>query len=122
MPLAFTIDPDNRVVIITGDYADASAWRALLGALVNDPRYQRGSSFIRDVRDSLNPVDVATVMGIITVVKEYWGVLGAHRAAILMSPRDDGPALVAHALADHQHLPIRAFTSYQEAMDWLLGT
>lgn len=119
MPLHYEIDTATRIVTITGDYAEPGAWRTLLQNVLSDPRYRRGSSFVRDLRGSQHPVDAAAVMGIIAVVKEHWSVLGAHRAAIVMSSGDDAPALIAHALADFQHLPLRAFTSYDDAIKWL---
>ena len=119
MPLAYQIDPANGVVTITGDYSDADGWRVLLSTVAKDPQYRRGFSFIRDLRGSSHPVDAKTVMGIITLVQEYWPALGAHRAAIVMSSSDDAPALIAHALADFQHLPLRAFTSHEDALNWL---
>jgi hypothetical protein len=119
MPLEYEIDSVKQIVTITGDYAEPGAWRTLLQQIRNDPRYRRGSSFVRDLRGSEHPVDATAVMGIIGVVKEHWSALGAHRAAIVMSSGDDAPALIAHALADFQHLPLRAFTSYDDAINWL---
>ena len=119
MALAYHLDPTARIVTITGDYSDAEGWRHLLSSILRDSRYERGFSFIRDLRASEHPVDARTVMGIIIVVQEYWPTLGAHRAAIVMSSREDAPALIAHALADFQHLPLRAFTSYDDAVSWL---
>ena len=119
MPLEYEIDPVKQIVTITGDYAEPDAWRTLLQHVLNDPRYRRGASFVRDLRGSEHPVDAAAVIGIISVVKEHWTALGAHRAAIVMSSGDDAPALIAHALADFQHLPLRAFTSYDDAIKWL---
>ena len=119
MPLAYEIDGKNRVVIIKGEYARADAWRTLLGEVLVNPEYRPGMSFLRDLRGSAQPVDAQTVMAIIEVVKEHWEALGAHRAAILMSSNHDAPALIAHALADIQHLPLRAFNNYDEALAWL---
>lgn len=119
MPLTYRIDPHTRVVTITGDYANADEWRKLLGAIAADPQYRRGFNFIRDLRESRHPVDAATVIGIIGIVRQHWLALGARRAAIVMGVHDSDPALVAHALASHHDLPIRAFTSYDDAVQWL---
>jgi hypothetical protein len=91
----------------------------LLAAVARDPRYPGGYSFLRDVRASAHPVTPAAVIDIITVVREFWRPLRAHRAAVLSRPGIDPPALVAHALAEDQRLPLRAFTSYADAVAWL---
>jgi hypothetical protein len=118
MPLAYRIDPDQRLVIITGDYAEPGEWRQLLTAVVEDPEYRRGSSFVRDLRHSANPVDAAAVMGIIAVVREFWPQLGTYRAVMVTRHGVDVPAVMAEALALDERMPLRAFTSYQEAIQW----
>lgn len=119
MALTYRIDSAKRLVTILGDYADAPAWRALLSTIAADPKYQRGYSFIRDLRDSAHPVSAQTVIDIIAVVREFWERLGARRAAIITRPGIDDPALVAHALADAERMPLRAFNSYDDAVRWL---
>jgi hypothetical protein len=121
MPLAYSIDSDQRLVTITGEYADAAEWARLLNAILNDPKLQPGFGFLRDLRDATRPVTPATVVGIIDVVKRLWPKLQPSRAAIL-TPRDlDEAALVAHALADAQHLALQVFRTYDEARTWLDG-
>ena len=119
MPLAYHIDTTQRIVTITGDYAESGEWRTLLGAVARDRGFGRGFSFIRDLRASANPVDAAAVVGIMTVVREFWAKLGVRRAAIVTRPGIDSPAMVAHALAEDAQLPVRAFSSYDDAMTWL---
>src|ERR687885_338397 len=103
MPLAYRIDAAAGIVTISGDYADAEGWRALLSAIRNDPDFRPGLSFIRDLRGSKNPVSPETVVGIIAVVREFWMPLGVRRAAMVTRPGIDVPAMVAHALADDEH-------------------
>ena len=119
MPLSYQVDPINEIVTIAGDYSNAEGWRTLLNAVAQDAAYRRGFGFIRDLRGSAHPVDAATVIGIIAVVREFWDLLGVRRAAIVTGPRNDDPALIAHALAEYQHLPLRTFTSYADAVTWL---
>jgi hypothetical protein len=119
VPLAYRIDPAARIVTITGDYSEAAEWRRLLTAIMDDGNFGAGFSFIRDLRASEHPVSAETVIAIIAVVQEFWDRLGAHRAAIVTRPGIDNPAMVAHALADHEHIPLRAFTSYEDAVAWL---
>ena len=41
------------------------------------------------------------------------------RAAIVTGPIESDPAVIAHALADAEDIPLRAFTTYDEAVAWL---
>jgi hypothetical protein len=119
MPLAYTIDTQQRLITITGEYADAAEWKALLGAVLHDTRRQPGFAFLRDLRHATTPVDVATVIGIMETVRRFWPLLQPSRAAILTPREFDAAALTAHAIADGDHLPIRMFTSHDAALDWL---
>ena len=121
MPLAYSIDSTRRIVTITGDYADARGWRTLLESVGADPAYQRGFGFIRDLRAADHPVDAATVIGIIAVVREFWDLLGVQRAAMVTRFGIDAPATVAEALAEDQRVALRAFRSYDEAVAWVQG-
>ena len=119
--LSYAIDTDARLVTVTGDYSDAAGWRVLLSAVAADPRYRRGSGFLRDLRAAEHPVDAKTVIGIIAVVHEFWEVLGVTRAAMVTRLAIDTPATVAEALAQDQRVALRAFTSYEDALTWLGG-
>lgn len=119
MPLAYQIDPVRKIVTITGDYGDAADWHALLTAVARDPGYRRGFNFLRDLRESEHPVNAETVIGIIAVVRKFWDALGATRAAIVTRPGIDNPAMIAEALAGEEHIALRAFTSYHDAVRWL---
>lgn len=119
MPLSYTIDEAEQLVTIDGEYSDAEEWKALLRRVLEDPRRRPGFSFLRDLRNATRPVDAATVVAIIDVVRRFWPQLQPRRAAIL-TPRDIDPAaLVAHSLADSQGMPLQTFTSYDTALTWL---
>jgi hypothetical protein len=120
MSLSYRIDGDAKIVVITGDYADAEGWRAILSAIANDAAYRRGFNFLRDLRNADHPVSVEAVIGIVTVVRKFWSVLGVARAAIVTRPGTvDYPAVVAQALAEDQHIALQAFPSYDDAVAWL---
>jgi hypothetical protein len=121
MSLAYEIDVGQRLIVITGEYSDADEWRTLLATALSDPRRQPGFGFLRDLRSAMTPVSADTVVRIMDVVRRFWPQLQPSRAAILTKHDEDPAALVAHALADAQQLPIRAFNSYDEAMAWLRG-
>jgi hypothetical protein len=119
MPLDYTIDAGRRLITIVGEYSDANEWRSLLARVLDDPRRKPGFAFLRDLRDATTPVDAETVVQIMEIVRRFWPQLRPSRAAILTKPEEDPAALVAHALADTQQLPMRAFDSYDEALAWL---
>ena len=119
MPLSYSIDPLVGIVTITGDYAQAADWHALLSAVARDPSYRRGFAFLRDLRGSNHPVGAEAVVGIIAVVQEFWDQLGVRRAAILTRPGIDSPAVIAQALAEDARIALDVFTSYEEAIAWL---
>lgn len=120
MALAYTIDETRNLVLITGEYADAAEWGRLLTEVVADPRRRPGCVVLRDLRGATKPVDAATVVAIMDVVRRFWRTVEIRRAAIVMRHDLDPPALVAHAIADAENLPLQAFTSYEAALDWLM--
>jgi hypothetical protein len=135
MPLHYDIDNTERIVTITGDYAETSEWRVLLAAIAEDPHYRRGLGFLRDLRASEHRSAPTRWIGIIAVVREFWDRLGATRAAILTRPGIDVPATVAHALAEDERSPCarsiptttpspgwREADSRLETGDWRLAT
>lgn len=120
MPLTYRIDPHARIVTITGDYADAEGWRAMLNAVASDPGYRRGFNFLRDLRAAEHAVSAEAVIGIVAVVRKFWDELGVSRAAIVTRRGAvDYPAVIAQALAEDEHIALQAFSSYDEAVAWL---
>lgn len=120
MALSYTIDRARNLVTISGDYADAPEWWRVLDELLGDPRRRPGCLILRDQRGGTNPVDAATVVAIMAVVRSYWHKLEVVRAAIVMPAISDAPGVVAQALAQDDDLPIQAFVSATEALEWLL--
>jgi len=119
MPLSYAIDADQRLITITGEYAHPGEWADLLQQVLDDPRRQPGFAFLRDLRAATAPVDADAVIGIIDVVKKFWPRLQPSRAAILTPRRFDSPALIAHALADLEDIPLRMFIDHSSALLWL---
>lgn len=117
--LSYDIQAARQLVVISGDYAEPDEWRVVLTRIADDPAYRAGSSFIRDLRHAEHPVSAQVVMGIIAVVREFWPRLGTHRAAMVTRHRIDVPAVVAEALASDEQMPLRAFTSYEDAIRWV---
>jgi hypothetical protein len=119
MPLAYTIDPTQRIITITGEYAGADEWRALLDRVLNDPQRQPGFAFLRDLRSATTPVTAATVVGVMDVVRQLWPLLQPAGIAVLTPLEVDPAALTAHAIADAEDMPLKVFRSYDDAVEWL---
>jgi hypothetical protein len=119
MSLNYTIDTEQQLITITGEYADAEEWAELLARILSDPRRAPGFSVLRDLRDATTPTDAATVVRAMTVVRRFWPHIQPSRAAILTCDDIDLSALVASALADAHGLPLRTFRSVDAAMQWL---
>ena len=121
MGLSYSIDVAEQLVTITGEYSAAQEWQELLGRILADPRRGPGFAFLRDLRQATRPVDAATVVAISAVVRQFWPHLRPKRVAILTRNEIDPAAMVAHALADADNMPLQAFNSYDAAMAWLRG-
>jgi hypothetical protein len=121
LPLSYTIDTTQRLIAIVGEYADAAEWKGLLARVLEDPRFGPGFGFLRDLRGATTPVSAETVVGIMDVVRRFWPLLQPTRAAVLTPLEMDMAALTAYAIADATDVPLRVFSSYDDAMDWLLA-
>jgi hypothetical protein len=121
MPLTYIIDTTQRVITIVGEYAEADEWKALLARVLEDPRFGAGFGFMRDLRGATTPVSAETVVGIMDVVRRFWPLLQPTRAAVLTPREMDMAAMTAHAIADATDVPLKVFSSYDEAMEWLLA-
>ena len=119
MPLSYSVDPTAGIVTISGDYAGVEEWMRLLTTIAVDPHCPRGCAYLRDLRDGTVPTDAATVASVMESIGKAWQAVKPRRAAILTREEDRITAQVTGALADAQKLPIRAFTSYEDAMTWL---
>ena len=118
MPLAYVINVDQRLVVITGDTRTPANGRTCWVACWR-MRRQPGFGFLRDLRGATAPVDAATVVRLMAVVRRFWPHLQPSRAAIVTPFHADAAALVALAVADTEVLPFRLFSSYDEAIEWL---
>ena len=119
MALDYRIDSGERLITITGEYAGAEEWQALLNRILQDPQLQPGCGFLRDLRAAMTPVDAAAVVGLMDAVRRFWPLLKPCRAAVLTTRQFDPAALAAHALADTHGLPLRTFNDYDNAIAWL---
>ena len=119
MSLAYSIDPTQRIITITGEYAGADEWRSLLARVLNDPQRQSGFALLRDLRDATTPVSAATVVGVMDVIRQLWPLLQPAGIAVLTPLEVDPAALTACAIADAEHIPLKVFSSYDDAVEWL---
>ena len=118
-PLDYLIDSEQRLITITGEYADAEAWKFLLSRVLHDPRCEAGFAFLRDLRRATSPVNPSAVARIVDAVLGFWPYLQPSRGAILTTSASEPVALAAHKLADAHDLPVQVFESYDDAVEWL---
>jgi hypothetical protein len=119
MTLTYTIDRAQRLVTIVGEYADADEWNTVLARVLDDPRYEPGFYLLRDLRSATTPVSAAAVVGVMDVIRRFWPLLQPTRMAVLTPMEFDPAALTAHAIADEKDIPLKVFSSYEDAVEWL---
>ena len=118
MALHYTIDETQRLVTVVGQHGNEEDWKALLSRVFHDPRYRSGFAFLRDLRAETTVLDAASARRMMLAVSGFWTYLQPSRAAIVTSaevPLD----MAAHIFADRDALPVRVFTSYEQAREWL---
>jgi hypothetical protein len=119
MPLVYHIDVAQQLVTITGEYADAAEWQRVLGEVLRDPRLEPGFAFLRDLREATTPVNAGIVVGVMDVIRRFWPQLQPSRLAVLAPREVDPAAMVAHAIADAENIPLRMFRNVEDALAWL---
>jgi len=119
MKLAYTIDPEQRLITITGEYAGPDDWKDILSRVLTDPDRLPGFVLLRDLRTATTPTDAETVVEVINVVRDFWPKLELSRYAVVTPLNMDPAALVAQALADREEIPMGIFPTCEEAMLWL---
>ena len=119
VPLDYVIDQEQRLITITGGYADAEDWKILLGRVLNDPRHESGFAFLRDLRRAHASTDPEQIARVTEAIRAFWPYLQPCRGAVVTAGRSDMVALGANALAITHRLPVRMFESYQAAVTWL---
>ena len=117
--LAYTIDSDQCLLTIAGEYAGPDEWKSILSRVLSDPQCRPGLLMLRDLRGATRPTDAETVVEVINVVREFWPKLQLLRYAVVTPLNIDPAALVAQAVADREDIPMRIFTTCEEAMLWL---
>ena len=119
MSLTYAIDRAQHRITITGEYADAAEWDLLLTRVLNDSRREPGFAILRDLRSATTPVSAAAVVGVMDVIRRFWPLLQPTRMAVLTPMEFDPAALTAHAIADEEDVPLKVFSSYEDAEEWL---
>jgi hypothetical protein len=117
--LVYTIDSDQRLITIAGEYAGPDEWKSILSRVLGDPRCQPGLLMLRDLRDATTPTNAETVVEVLNVVREFWPKLQLSRYAVVTPLSMDPAALVAQAIADREEMPMRIFSTCEEALQWL---
>ena len=121
MALDYTVHPEQHLVVISGDYTSPSEWMILAGRLLSYVRVNAGFAFLRDLRGVQHTHSASTVLSVFRVVQRFWPSFKPIRGAIVTDSGNHYAAQVAQALADSNDLPIRVFTTYDEAVEWLVS-
>jgi hypothetical protein len=114
----YRIDSAQKLIFVTGGYATPAEWTALLERLIADPERRPGFGYLRDLRTVTAEVDVATVRAVVAVFRRMWAQLEISRVA-LVTGSVLSAAAVAQVLGTEQEMPVRAFTDYAAAVDWV---
>jgi hypothetical protein len=119
MSLEYRVDAERRLVVISGEFGAPREWLTLVGRLLKDRRVNAGHAFLRDLRGVNQTHSASTVLAVFYVVQRFWPNFKPSRGAIVTDERNHYAGQVAQALADTNQLPIRLFTSYDDAVRWL---
>ena len=119
MALEYTIDPGRQIITITGEFASATEWLLLTGRLRRDPLFKPHSKFLRDQRGATHPPNSAMAAAIFNVIQRFWPELQVARWAIVTEHATDVIPITMQALGEQAGLPIRVFTSTDDAIEWL---
>src|SRR5918995_2269013 len=104
MALAYSVDSDRRLVVITGEYANATEWFTLAGDLLRDTRVAPGFAFLRDVRGATQVPNAAMMLSVFQVVRRFWPTVTPSKGAIVTNSDDGSAERVAQVLADTHDL------------------
>jgi hypothetical protein len=74
-------------------------------------------NFQRDLRTATTPVDAATVASLIEVVRRFWPLLQRDPRRVLTPLEFDSAAMAAYAIAEAERMPMRVFSSYDDAVE-----
>ena len=116
--LAYAVDAERRLVIISGEYAGAPEWLTLVGNVLRDPDVKAGFSFLRDLRGAVGTPNATMVVSVLQVVRRFWPTLTPIKGAIVTDAQTDSAARITEALSSGHDLPIQVFTSYEAALEW----
>jgi hypothetical protein len=119
MSLEYSVDAERRLVTIRGDFTAPTEWVALAGSLLRDPRVKSHFAFLRDLRGVKETHSPATVLAVFRIVQRFWPTFRPIKGAIVTERGNNYAAQVAQALADGDDLPIRVFTDFEEAVEWV---
>lgn len=120
MPLSYELAPNDPIVIIRGDFADAAEWRAILDEVATRWSHREGAvGILRDRRHAAAPLSRATIIDIVDVIARVWSRMRLVAIAVLTRPLDEFPEPIATALADSRGILLQAFDSEDAAWRWL---
>ena len=119
MPLSYDVDATSRVVVVTCGNTSLERWRALLMAIVGDPRFEPDFAVLIDCRTATLTPTIEDVRGVVDFISLHRSVLGQARWGVVVDrPSGYGMARMAEAFALISDIDLRAFYTPDEALAW----
>jgi hypothetical protein len=121
MPLAYSIDRERRLVLITGEaVATPEEWFDMMAEAVADPRYKPGFDFLYDRTKVTHVPDAMYVRAWVFRHAQMMNKAGGGRLAVVVGePVIYGMIRMASVYAERAGASVAVFWSEREALEWL---
>lgn len=121
MALTYSIDPDSRLVTLTGDQIpDFGEWQATMLIVLADPAFRPGFDFLTDRRRGEEAPTVEYLRRAVSFLDLNRGRLERCRwAVVVRGPAAYGMGRMAEAFSVDTSVEMRVFTEISDAQEWL---
>lgn len=120
MPITYSVDRRHqRVVLRVTETRQVGEWEAVLGELMDDPRYAPGIDVLIDATEA-EPIEPANLRRVIAFYRAHSGPLGLSRCAVVIqNAAGYGMTRMAQGLAGGDAPEIEIFWTVTDALAWL---
>lgn len=121
MSLTFSIDPEARLVTLSGArIPDFEEWQGVMRAVLRHPEFQPGFDFLTDRRDAAEAPTADYLRRAVGFLDLQRDALGSCRwALVVTTPASFGMGRMAEALCGDTSVTARVFTDLGHAHAWL---
>ena len=120
MPLTFDIDTASRVVELTCGNTSIERWRAVMAAVMADPRFEPGYSYLVDCRTATRAPSAQDVDAVVAFIGRHAAALGCGRwAVVVAADAGYGMARMASIRGDAAGIQLVAFRDVEAARRWV---